>query len=358
MDSRELTTQALPPENYSEYEAFIRSHPRGNIMQSALWHGVKSGWQSEIVVCRDANGQIIGGMSVLIQRVPLVGVSLLYAPRGPVCDLHDKAVLTALKQGADNIARRHKGYMFKMDPDTGADDHKFTAIAGELDFRAFLGGEGFETIQPRFNYRVYLDGRTEEQLLAGMTQKCRYNVRVALKHGVEIKIMGKEALDDFARLMVVTGKRDGFSVRPRGYFEGMLDALGESARLYMAYYQGQAVAGAVTSNYAGKCCYLYGASDNAYRNVMPTYLIQWEMMRWAAQTGCAVYDFQGVSGNLSEENNPLYGLYRFKKGFGGQVDEGPGEFDYVYMPLRAKLVGVLIALNEWVRGVRRRLRGG
>jgi len=358
MDNRALSTEILSPEQYAEYETWCRSHPCGNVMQSVLWHGVKSGWTSEVVVCRGDDGQILGGMSVLIQRVPLVGVSLLYAPRGPVCDLHDKAVLTALKQGADDLARRHKGYIFKMDPDTGADDHAFIAIARELGFKAFLGGDGFEAIQPRFNYRVYLNGRSEEQLLAGLTQKCRYNVRVAIKHGVEIQVRGKEALCDFARLMEVTGKRDGFSVRPRSYFEGMLDALGENCRLYMAYYQGQAVAGAITSNYAGKCCYLYGASDNTHRNAMPTYLIQWEMMRWAAQTGCSVYDFQGVSGNLSEENNPLYGLYRFKKGFGGQVDEGPGEFDYVYMPLRAKLVDVLIALNEWVRGLRRRLRGG
>ncbi|MCL2857815.1 MAG: peptidoglycan bridge formation glycyltransferase FemA/FemB family protein [Oscillospiraceae bacterium] len=358
MDNHAITTETLPPEQYPEYETFIRSHPQGNIMQSVLWHGVKSGWAHEVVVCRNKSGDIIGGMSVLIQQVPLVGVSLLYAPRGPVCDLHDKSILTALKNGADDLAQRHKGYIFKMDPDIGVDDHDFTTIAGELGFKTFLGGDGFETIQPRFNYRVYLNGRSEDELLAGLTQKARYNVRVAQRHGVEIKIMGREALDDFARLMEVTGKRDGFSVRPRSYFEGMLDALGGDGRLYMAYYQGQAVAGAVTSNYAGKCCYLYGASDNNYRNMMPTYLIQWEMMRWAAQTGCSVYDFQGVSGNLSEENNPLYGLYRFKKGFGGQVDEGPGEFDYVYMPLRAKLVGVLIKLNEWVRGLRRRLRGG
>ena len=358
MDNRALSSEILPSEQYGQYEKFNRSHPQGNIMQSVLWHGVKSGWAHEVVVCRGENGEIRGGMSVLIQRVPLVGVSLLYAPRGPVCDLRDKAVLAELKKGVDILALRHKGYTFKMDPDTRADDHAFTAIAGELGFRVFLGGDGFETIQPRFNYRVYLNGRSEDELLAGLTQKARYNVRVAIKHGVEIQVRGKEALDDFVRLMEVTGKRDGFSVRTHSYFEGMLDALGDCGRLYMAYYQSEAVAGAITSNYAGKCCYLYGASDNAHRNVMPTYLIQWEMMRWAAQTGCSVYDFQGVSGNLSEENNPLYGLYRFKKGFGGQVDEGPGEFDYIYMPLRAKLVSVLIALNERVRGLRRRLCGG
>ena len=102
---------------------------------------------------------------------------------------------------------------------------------------------------------------------------------------------------------------------------------------------------------------MYGASDNVYRNVMPNYLIQWEMIRWAIQTGCTVYDFQGVSGNITDENDHLYGLYRFKKGFNGTLDELAGEFDYVYRPLRAKLVDHAIDLNEWLRGVKRRLRG-
>ena len=350
--------EILSRENYGEYEAFVRAHPRGSIMQSVLWHGVKRGWGHEVVVSRGQDGQIRGGMSVLIQRIPVVGVSLLYAPRGPVCDLHDAALLKDLKSGADEIARRYKGYLFKIDPDTSAADTVFTGLAKELGFKAFLGGDGFETIQPRFNYRVYLGGRSEDALFAGFNQQARRNVRIALKNGVEVKICGKEALDAFAAIMQVTGERDGFSVRPKSYFESMMDALGEHCRLYMAYYQGRALAGALTTNYAGKCCYLYGASDNEYRKVMPNYLVQWEMIRWAAATGCEVYDFQGVSGNLEDESSPLYGLYRFKRGFGGQVDEGPGEFDFVYRPLRARLVGLLIGLNDWLRGLRRRLKRG
>jgi len=349
--------EILSRERYGEYEAFNREHFRGNIMQSVLWHNVKSTWGHEVVVSRDKTGQIRGGMSVLIQKIPVLGVSLLYAPRGPVCDLGDRALVEDLKKGADEIARRHKGYLFKMDPDVLNNDLDFIALTKSLGFKAFLGGDGFETIQPRFNYRLYLDGRSEDELFANLTQKTRYNVRIAKKHGVKIQIRGKESLDDFIRIMEVTGERDSFSVRGKSYFEGMLDGLGETCRLYMAYYEGKAVAGAITTNYAGKCCYLYGASDNNHRNVMPNYLIQWEMIRWAAQTGCEVYDFQGVSGNLNEENNPLYGLYRFKKGFGGTLDEGTGEFDYIYLPLRAKLVGLLMKLNEWRQAIIKRLRG-
>lgn len=102
-----------------------------------------------------------------------------------------------------------------------------------MGFTLFAGPEGFETIQARFNYHLFLNGRSEEELFRNLTQKTRYNVRVAMKHGVQIKVVGKEYLDDFVRIMQTTGERDGFRVRPKSYFARMLDALGEHARLYM-----------------------------------------------------------------------------------------------------------------------------
>ena len=101
------------------------------------------------------------------------------------------------------------------------------------------GPTGFETIQCRFNYRLYLGGRSEDEVFMALTQKCRYNIRVAMKHGVEIKVVGKEYLDEFMRIMKTTGERDGFNIRPKEYFERMLDSLGEHCRLYMGFYQGQ-----------------------------------------------------------------------------------------------------------------------
>lgn len=345
--------EILLPNQYDEYEAFVASHPQGSIYQSVLWQKVKSNWGFEAVVSRGEDGAIRGAMGVLVQKVPLFGTSFLYAPRGPVCDYRDKEVLADLKAGADALAKKHSAHLFKVDPDLLHDE---PAVANFLamGFKQITGGDGFETIQPRFNYRLYLEGRNQEQLMMNFTQKTRYNIRVAQKHGVEIRVVGQEHLDDFMRLMEVTGKRDGFTVRPRSYFARMLDVLGDHVRLYMAFYEGQAVSGAICTNYGDKACYLYGASDNLYRNVMPNYLIQWEMIRWAEETGCTVYDFQGVSGNL-DESNPLYGLYRFKKGFSGSLDELAGEFDYLYRPITARLVDLAIDLNEAVRHLRRRL---
>lgn len=176
----------------------------------------------------------------------------------------------------------------------------------------------------------------------------RRNIRKAEKAGVEVKVVGEEALDDFVRIMQVTGERDGFSTRPRSYFVKFLRGLGENVRLYAGYYQGKMISGAVCTNYAGKTCYVYGASDNSDREVMPNYLMQWEMIRWAVETGCTVYDFQGVSGNL-DPNSHMYGLYRFKSGFRGSMDELAGEFDYIYSPLRKKLTDTAISLRAWMR---------
>ena len=349
--------EILRQEQYPEYEEFVSGHPRGEFMQSTRWQEVKSNWKWEAVVSRDGEGRIAGACGVLIQKMPLFGTTFLYAPRGPVCDIHDQQVLADLKSGVDQLAKIYNAHLFKMDPDVAADDQEFLRLMDKMGFARFYGPDGFETIQARFNYRLYLQGRTEAELMAGFTQKTRYNIRVARKHGVEVRPVGPERLDDFMKIYQVTGARDGFNTRPKEYFQRMLSALGPHCRLYMGFYEGQAICGAIATNYAGKTCYVYGASDNAHRNVMPNYLMQMEMIRWAVETGCDVYDFQGISGDMENENGHMYGLYRFKRGFGGQVDELAGEFNYLYKPVTARLVDAAIKANEQLRTLRRKLKG-
>lgn len=260
-----------------------------------------------------------------------------------------------MKAGVDVLAKKYNAHTFKMDPDVLMSDTDFLAIAKSMGFTQQYGPDGFEGIQARFNYRLYLMGRTEEELLANLTQGTRRKVRIAMRNGVEVRPVGPEYLDEFVRIMRVTGERDGFNVRPKAYFERMLEALGEHVRLYMGFYENAPVCGAITTNYAGKCCYVYGASDNVHRDVMPNYLMQWEMIKWAVETGCEVYDFQGVSGNL-EEGSHMYGLYQFKRGFNGRLDELAGEFDYVYRPVKARMVDQAIALNGALGHLKRKLK--
>lgn len=349
--------QLLTKQNEAEFEQFVRSHKNGSFMQSLAWPKVKNNWGYDGVLSRAQDGTVKGAMLVLIQRVPVLGVTFLYAPRGPVCDFEDEATLAELTEGVRMLAKKHRAYQFKMDPDVRASDAAFIALAQKLGYTYSKGGDNFETIQPRFNYRLNTEGRTEDELFASLTQKTRYNVRVALKHGVTVKVCGPEMLDEFVRIYRTTGERDGFNTRPKSYFERMLAALGDACRLYMGFYEGKAIAGAISTQYAGKTCYVYGASDNAHRNVMPNYLVQWEMIRWAVEGGCSVYDFQGVSGVL-DESNPLYGLYRFKRGFNGELVELAGEFDILFKPVTNGLINRGIDAKERLAKLKKRVRRG
>jgi lipid II:glycine glycyltransferase (peptidoglycan interpeptide bridge formation enzyme) len=148
--------------------------------------------------------------------------------------------------------------------------------------------------------------------------------------------------------MEETGLRDNFVVRSLAYFEKMYDHLVPPGymRLYVAEHEGDILSGAINMMFGKKCWYVYGASSNTRRNVMPNYLLQWEMIKWAKESGCTLYDFRGISGDL-DPSNPLYGLYRFKKGFNGVFTELIGEFDLVFDPLMYKLwdIGLPLAKN-------------
>lgn len=318
--------EILKKSDLDQYREFLQTHAKGHFMQSPEWGLVKNDWKWEAVVIKNADGAIVAGLSVLIRRVPGLPFTLMYSPRGPVCDVSDKETLSSLLAGIKKLAAKYHSYQFKIDPDIPAADAGFIDAMKSFGFSLTTGGKNFEEIQPRFVFRLNVEGRTEDEVLSAFHSKTRYNIRVALKNHVEVKIRGAEALDEFLPIMRTTGSRDGFATRPKDYFERMMRAFGPHCRLYMAYFGGVPIAGTVAIQYGDKVWYLYGASSNTYRNMMPNYLLQWEMIKWAVETKCRIYDFRGVSGDLNE-NNPLYGLYRFKKGFNGDFTEFAGEFD-------------------------------
>ncbi len=316
----------------AEYEEFVESCPKCNFSQSTMWAKVKTDWNFEAVIVRDKDGKIEGTIGVLVRQVPVFKAKMLYSPRGPVCDIHNEDVLKRLFDGVNELAKKHKAYIFKIDPDVKSDDAEFARICKKIGLTMPVDSKNFEGIQPRYVFRLYLDGRNEEELLASFHQKTRYNIRVAIKKGVEVKIEDTSKVEEFYNIMLETGIRDNFVIRNAAYFKRLLEALGEHARLYMAYLDGKAIAGTIAIHYGDKVWYLYGASSDSYRNVMPNYLLQYEMIKWAVEKNCRVYDFRGVSGDISEDN-PLYGLYRFKKGFNGEFTEFIGEMSMIYRPM-------------------------
>ncbi len=324
--------EILSKEHYSQFEEFNKTHKNGNFMQSLSWANLKSNWIHEIVVSRDANGNIKGGASILMQSLPVLGSKFIYCPRGPVYDYDDKETLADLLLGIKALSKKYGGFLFKMDPGVFENDADSLKVITDLGFKYEAGRADFETMQTRYNYGLTsIEGKSEDEVLMSFSQKTRYNIRVAMKHGVQCRICGKESMDDFMRLMRITAKRDNFVCRAASYYEKMLDVYGENIRMYICYHNDIAVSAALCIRYGGKCWYVFGASDNAHRNVMPNYLMQWEMIKWAIEGGCYLYDFLGIPVNADPES-PMIGVYRFKKGFNGEILALAGEFDYVLNP--------------------------
>ena len=320
------------------YTQFLEKHERCNFAQSLEWGKVKENWKNEVILAEDEKGEIIGSVSVLIRKIPVFGY-LMYSSRGPVCDIHDEEVLKQLTEGAKQLAKKYHAMVLKIEPDIKSSDEEFRKIVEKIGYKIKDDAKDFrDEIQPRYVFRLDIKGKTKDEVFANFHSKTRYNIRLATKKGVTVREGKKEDLKDFHRIMVETGARDGFIIRPLSYFEKMYDILVPTGhmKVLIADYEGHAISGVIAIMYGNKTWYLYGASSNAHRNVMPNYLLQWEMIQMAIDRKDDVFDLRGVSG-VVDENHPQYGLYRFKKGFGAEFTEFIGEIYIPFKPLRYRL---------------------
>lgn len=351
-----FTTRIIDKKEKDDYDSFICSHPKGHFLQTWEWGEVKRGmgWQPLPLILEE-DGEIKAALLILKRKLPVPGLNrcIFYAPRGPVVDIESKELCQALFAGAERVARDHKAIFLKIDPDVPATNEKFKDVLGLCKFKKNDTGLDFEGVQPAFVFQLDITP-TAEKLLEKMHTKTRYNIKLAQKKGVTIRRAdGKEDLKSFYEILEETAKRDHFLIRGYEYFEMIWDQMVENgfAKIFLAEFQGRPVSAALALILGSKTWYLYGASSNEYRNVMPNYLIQWEMIRWAQEQGCQIYDFRGVSGDL-DESNPLYGLYRFKKGFSGDLIEFVGDWDRVYSPsLYLLWTKVLPVYMKSVRGL-------
>lgn len=331
-----------------EYEGFVNGRERVSFMQSLKWAEVKSNWNSEAVVVRDGGGRITGTCLVLIRKLPLFNRTLLYAPRGPVCDYENKEAVRDIVSGIDRLAERYGAFAFLCDPPVSENDKGFIRAMRELGFCQKDDESKKETVQCKDNYILDIEGKSSEEIMSGFKPDWRNRIRKAVRKGVYCKTMGVEGLSDFYPLMVETGIRDNFPIRNPEYFRRFMKALGESCELFICYadIDGKEVplSGAVAVNYSGTYTYVYGASSNENRNLYPNYLMQWTMINQAVEKGCKLYDFGGIPGYL-DEKNPACGIYRFKKGFGGETVNYAGEFVKRYNPFLYRAMEIYRRLN-------------
>ena len=336
-----MKTEIISIDNTAEFDAFVASHPNGHFMQSSYWGRVKDDWGWFGVICRDDSGEIKGTMAVLVRKLAKLPYRMLYSPRGPVCDLGDRETIDALLAAVKKEGKKHNAYELKIDKDADTNNSEYRKIVTDAGFNITPVGDKITGLQCTRVIRINLEGKTADDVFASFDSGHRRKVRVAIKNNVEIEICGSEKAQLFYEMMKETTERDGFALRSAEYFAKILDVFGDKARLYIAYYTPEdgkrvAIAGAISLVYGDKLWYFYGASRNIHRNVMPNYLLQWEMIKWAVECGCRIYDFRGVD-RFDEED----GLYRFKIKFGSYQEEFMGEMSLTLNPIASKLISTM-----------------
>jgi peptidoglycan pentaglycine glycine transferase (the first glycine) len=332
------------PSDQAAWDELVARAPGGHFLQSWAWGELKGqfGWRVQRLTVGDASAQ------VLFRSLPGGLGTIAYVPKGPLVDLEDEAALQALLDGIQRMAQQHRAICLKIEPHL-EDAPKW---ADCLTAHSFLPSP--HVIQPRRTLLVDLDA-TPEVVLSRMKQKTRYNVRLAARKGVTVRPGNESDLPDFYQLMELTAQRDGFGIHSQAYYEAAhrLFATAGHGRLLLAEHEGLLLSGLVVFASGDTACYMYGASSNEGRNLMPTYALQWEAMLWAQEQGCRVYDLWGVPDEdestlealFVKRSDGLWGVYRFKRGFGGRLVRNIGAWDLVYAPLRYRLYRLALALR-------------
>jgi lipid II:glycine glycyltransferase (peptidoglycan interpeptide bridge formation enzyme) len=192
-----------------------------------------------------------------------------------------------------------------------------------------------------------------EAVLAGMKAKTRYNVRLAEKKSVRIATAGPDGLDDWYRLYQETATRDRIAVHSLEYYRTLLEQNPDRCELLLASHEDDLLAGIIMLYCGQRATYLYGASANIKRNLMPAYLLQWTAMQRAIDRGCTSYDCFGIPPS-SDPAHPMHGLFQFKTGFGGETVHHAGSWDAPVRPWLYALYGKAETLRQfWFKKVKK-----
>jgi peptidoglycan pentaglycine glycine transferase (the first glycine) len=247
----------------------------------------------------------------------------------------------------ETYGRKRRAIFVKVDPDVNLDQ-----VVERLNVR----GWRYSDEQIQFRNTALLDLRpSEDELLAGMKSKTRYNVRLARRRGVVVREGTPSDIPLFYRMYAETGQRDDFAIRAYGYYEDAWGTFLRSglAHMFLAEVDGEAIAGLILFRFGGRAWYMYGASTAQRRNLMPNYALQWEAIRWARLEHCTTYDLWGAPDTLDEQDR-LWGVWRFKEGLGAQFAPHIGAYDYPTSRLLYWAVAIALpAYRRWLRGLGR-----
>lgn len=356
---------SVRPISPSEHLSFVEQQRSASFLQTPAWGAVKSEWRRESLGWYDGD-TLVGAGLVLYRQLPKVKRYLAYLPEGPLLDWTSESLgdwlapmtehlkgqgafgvrmgppvvtrtwtAAQVKAGiADDAVRRLGDLPPETRDGTGA---RVVAQLTELGWRQQTSEGGFAAGQPQYVFQIPLAGRTEDDVLAGMNQLWRRNIKKAAKLGVEVTASsGDEDLKAFHDLYVHTAERDHFTPRPLGYFATMLEALRaenpDRIRLWFARHEGDLVAATIAIRVGTHSWYSYGASSTEKRDARGSNAIQWAMIRDALASGADVYDLRGITDTLDADDSHA-GLIQFKVGTGGRAVGYVGEWDLPLRPL-------------------------
>lgn len=308
-----------------------------HVLQSYEWGELKRRWGWEPVrLVLERDGEVVGlGQFLAHGTMPIPG-ALWYCTKGPWLPWEDEEAVRAFFEGVAALARQRGAHTVKIEPEV---------LEGQRGAKAVLGEIGFRKARYDLNFKTTLIvdlERPEEEVLAGMKRKTRYNVRLAARKGVEVvEPEFDEGFDTFYAWMEDMARRkSGFVIRrPREYLRDSMRAMydADQGRFFFAVHEGRPLAGMYFWNFGEKGWYIFGVSGEEKANLKPNYLLQWEVMRWARRRGITYYDMVGIpKPEEQNEQSSLWNVFKFKESFGGEMADSVGCIDLPVNRARAR----------------------
>ena len=339
-----------PVSDPQKWRQALHQLPAPHVLQTWEWGAFKEqyGWRADRWLW-EKEGRPRAAALALTRRVGALPIRVTYVPKGPILDYDDVALLSHVLGGLEDLARGARTVFVKVDPDVDAECAQGEQVLRLLRRR----GWRLSPEQVQFRNTMLLDLTLDaDDLLARMKSKWRYNIRLATRKGVEVRAGTLNDLPLLYRMYQETGLRDRFVIRPEPYYRDAWGSFIDAglAQPLIAEVQGEPVAMVILFRAGRRAWYMYGASRTLHRERMPNHLLQWEAIRWAKGEGCTVYDLWGAPDAL-DETDPMWGVYRFKEGFGAEFVRHIGAYDYVTSGLLYWLYTTaaprLLALMRW-----------
>jgi peptidoglycan pentaglycine glycine transferase (the first glycine) len=368
----------------SSWNQIISGFNDPHLLQTSQWAEVKShsGWIPHYLVWQTGDHGLeliesitdpfrelsLAAAALILERQILPGVSVMYTPKGPLLtDWTNRFYREQILLDLEVYAKKSNAIHLKIDPDLelgrgiqgdegSSENSTGKEFLEELHQRGWL----FSPDQIQFRNTVLVDLQDdEEQILTRMKSKTRYNIRLSSRKGITIRQGDETDLADLYQMYANTSVRGGFTIRSEDYYQSLWrtflpdelkSEIDPVAQPLIAEFEGRPVAGAVIFKFGARAWYLHGMSLPEHSDKMAPHLIQWEGIRWAKAQGCKIYDMWGAP-DLFDESDPMWGVYRFKSGYGGEVARTIGAWDYPAKPFFYRLythwVPRLLNIMRW-----------